>query len=68
MVSGCITDNAPPNEAIAKRVQELNKIYDGKIQFRMVTLDWFFDYVRMNCNDIETYKGDWPDWWADGVG
>ncbi|MDE7188197.1 MAG: hypothetical protein K2O13_11925 [Lachnospiraceae bacterium] len=68
MVSGAITDNAPPNINIAKRVNELNRIYQGRIEFRMVTLEQFFHEVETNCKDIDTYKGDWNDWWADGVG
>lgn len=68
MVSGAITDNAPPNINIAKRVADLNRIYQGRIEFRMVTLEQFFREVEKNCKEIETYKGDWNDWWADGVG
>lgn len=68
MVSGATTDNAPPSAEVARRVNELNRIYQGKITFRMVTLEQFFDEVEKNCGDIPTYKGDWNDWWADGVG
>ena len=68
MVSGAITDNAPPNINIAKRVNELNRIYQGRIEFRMVTLEQFFHEVETHCENIATYKGDWNDWWADGVG
>lgn len=68
MVSGAITDNAPPNSGIAKRVNELNEIYQGKIEFCMATLEQFFHEVEKHCGNIATYKGDWNDWWADGVG
>ncbi len=68
MVSGAITDNAPPNIEIARRVNELNNIYQGQIEFCMATLEQFFHEVEQNCGDIATYKGDWNDWWADGVG
>lgn len=68
MVSGAITDNAPPNRKIAKRVQELNRIFRGQAEFRMVTLEQFFQEVEAHCDDIPTYKGDWNDWWADGIG
>ncbi len=68
MVSGAITDNAPPSREIARRVNELNGIYQGKITFRMVTLEQFFAEVEKNCDNIAVYRGDWNDWWADGVG
>lgn len=68
MVSGAITDNAPPSRKIAQRVQELNRIFQGHAEFRMVTLEQFFQEVEEHCTDIATYRGDWNDWWADGVG
>lgn len=67
-VSGMITDNAPPSVEIARRVNRLNEIYQGKIVFRMATLEQFFRVVEERCGDIPTYRGDWNDWWADGVG
>lgn len=68
MVSGAITDNAPPSAAIAKRVHELNKIFAGEITVKMVTLEEFFAIVRQHEDKIKTYEGDFTDWWADGVG
>ena len=68
MVSGVISDNAPPNADIAKRAGELNQIFDGRIAIRMATLDEFFDKVRNSGISIPTYEGDFTDWWADGVG
>lgn len=68
MVSGAITDNAPPSAEIAKRVNQLNDYYKGKIHFQMVTLEQFFAKVEEQCQNIPVYSGDWNDWWADGVG
>lgn len=68
MVSGVISDNAPPNSEIAKRMNELNQIFNGKVTIKMVTLDEFFDKVRSSEVAIPTYEGDFTDWWADGVG
>lgn len=68
MVSGALTDNGFPNPDLAKRVNELNKEYDNKISFEIVTLDTLFSHIRNNCLDIKSYKGDWTDWWADGIG
>lgn len=68
MVSGAITDNAPPSKTIAQRVRELNAYYQGRIQVKMVTLEEFFREVEKRCTDIPVYKGDFTDWWADGIG
>lgn len=68
MVSGSITDNAPPSAGLAKRVNQLNEMYQGSITFRMVNLDQFFETVKKECGDIPCYRGDFNDWWADGVG
>jgi len=68
MVSGCITDNAPPNERIAERAAYINEKFAGQLNVEMTTLDRFFTHVKENCTDIPVYSGDWTDWWADGVG
>lgn len=68
MVSGCSTDNAPPNERIAERAARISKERPDLFHAEMTTLDRFFAYVRSRCADIPVYSGDWNDWWADGVG
>lgn len=67
MVSGLITDNAPPNGAIMTLIKEWNKKYGDEIELEMVLLDQFFDRLRSEPAEIPVYRGDWPDWWADGV-
>ena len=49
MVSGAITDNAPPNVKIAGRVNELNSLNQGSITFKMFTLEKFFAELEKNC-------------------
>lgn len=68
MVSGAITDNAPPNGEIAARLADLNRVFDGKVTLKMATLEEFFARVRRDFQNIPVYRGDWNDWWADGVG
>lgn len=68
MVSGAITDNAPPSKTIVKRLEELNYLFNGKVRLKMVNLEQFFHEVQERCVDIPVYSGDWTDWWADGVG
>lgn len=68
MVSGAMTDNAPPSAAIVQRLEELNYTFYGKVRFKMVNLEQFFMEVERRCANIPMYRGDWTDWWADGVG
>lgn len=67
MVSGSITDNASPSAAIARRAQRISSEM-ANVDVSMTTLHDFFGYVRANVKDIPTAKGDFADWWADGIG
>lgn len=68
MVSGVISDNAPPNPRIAQRIEQLNDLLAGRVRIRMVLLDEFFDALRAAGEQISEYSGDFTDWWANGVG
>lgn len=68
LVSGTITDNAPPSAEVARRLNELNAMFEGRVTALMATLDDFFKAVRASAAPIPTYEGDFADWWADGVG
>ncbi|WP_195542650.1 glycoside hydrolase family 38 N-terminal domain-containing protein [Massiliimalia timonensis] len=68
MISGTITDNAPPSAGILDRIMKIEERYPDTVQIEMVTLDQFFTILRKETIPIETYHGDWTDWWADGVG
>ncbi len=68
MLSGCVTDNAPPNEGIAERAAKITELFGGRLEVEMANLDDFFSHLRANGGDIPVYSGDWSDWWADGVG
>lgn len=64
LVSGAITDNSPPSSFVAKRINDLRR--ELNIDIEMATLDDFFELVKKE-NNIPEYKGDFTDWWADGV-
>ena len=67
MISGLRSDNAPPNAAIHDQVNRWNDTHGQEIRVEMVTLDQFFVRLRAEEIEIATYRGDWPDWWTDGV-
>lgn len=72
MFSGLPTDNNPPNAETMTFIRQWNAKHGENIEIQMATLDDFFDEVRahaqQHAEDIPVYRGDWPDWWTDGVG
>lgn len=70
-VSGNMTDNSPPSLKILEFTDRFNAMQD-KIELRMSTLDEFFETLEETISgekrEIPAYRGDWTDWWADGVG
>jgi Glycosyl hydrolases family 38 N-terminal domain len=68
MISGTITDNAPPNGEIMEFIHSWNEKYSDLAPAKMVTLNEFFTQLKSEAIDFPTYCGDWNDWWADGVG
>lgn len=68
MVSGMSTDNGAPNGRILERIKEWNERHGAEIQIEMITLNHFFEILREKMNELPVYRGDWNDWWADGVG
>ncbi|MDR1024245.1 MAG: hypothetical protein LBL56_00845, partial [Treponema sp.] len=68
MLSGTLTDNAPPSGLIAARAEKISEVFGGQLTVKMVTLEDFFGALEALNHDIPVYRGDWNDWWADGVG
>lgn len=65
--SGMVSDNAPPHFAISDFVREWNASHAGSIRLEMTTPSAFMRKVRAEWRDIPAYRGDWPDWWSDGL-
>lgn len=67
-LSGNMTDNSPPSTRILEFVRQFNAKGCG-IELKMATLDEFFAILREeDMEAVPVYRGDWTDWWADGVG
>ncbi len=66
-VSGRMTDNSPPNPNVAAFIRRYNAENKDNIQLCLVTLEMFFDGVRKKTDTLPVYRGDWTDWWVDGV-
>jgi hypothetical protein len=66
-VSGVFSDNAPPNVDIIRTIEAFNEAYGDEICLEMVTIQEFYDKIKVQVNDAPVYKGDLNDWWANGV-
>lgn len=68
MVSGLGTDNASPNADIAEWMTKWNEQYGDQITIKMATLSEFFAALKQeDLSSLPVHRGDWPDWWTDGV-
>ncbi|UFU03226.1 hypothetical protein LQF12_01025 [Ruania suaedae] len=69
LISGAASDNAPPDVALTEAVRDWNAQHPDGVQVRLSTADEFFDALRREpaFGDLPTERGDWTDWWADGV-
>ncbi|MDO3412520.1 glycoside hydrolase [Saccharibacillus sp. CPCC 101409] len=66
-VMGLLRDNAAPNGRVMSFIKEWNAKHGDTVEIEMTTLNRYFDMLRQQDVEIPVYKGDWPDWWSDGV-
>ena len=67
-VMGRVGDNCPPNRRLNEIVAAWNDRWEYP-KLRVTRTQDFFEQVEAaHADEIETYLGDWNDWWADGVG
>lgn len=67
MGSGLYTDNSPATDRVCDMVEQWNRKYGSDVEIVTATLNDFFRYLEKHSKEIETYRGDWNDWWSDGV-
>ncbi|NMO96446.1 glycoside hydrolase [Paenibacillus lemnae] len=68
MVSGLGTDNASPNSDIAEWIADWNEKNGDQVTIKQATLSEFFTALKQeDLSDVPVHRGDWPDWWTDGV-
>jgi hypothetical protein len=67
-VSSYMTDNAPPSLGVLEFIRRYNAENQG-IRLQMATLEDFFAAVEAAAppEGFATHRGDWTDWWADGI-
>ena len=67
-VSGVFSDNAPPSVEIMETIRAYNKKYGQEVRVEMVSLQELYAAIAPKLTDAPVYRGDWTDWWANGVG
>ncbi|NEN05095.1 alpha-mannosidase [Diaminobutyricibacter tongyongensis] len=67
-VMGRVGDNCPPNRRLSEIVAAWNERWEyPKLEITR-TQDFFEQVEAAHADEIETFTGDWNDWWADGIG
>ncbi|MCJ8010225.1 hypothetical protein MUG84_00530 [Paenibacillus sp. KQZ6P-2] len=67
MGSGLYTDNSPPTDSYCELIRQWNDKHGDQIFIRTVTLSEFFAHLEKEVSNIPVFRGDWNDWWTDGV-
>lgn len=67
-VSGVFSDNAPPSLEILEMIEQFNQRYGEEVELCMVSLQELYGEIRDLLADAPVYRGDFTDWWANGVG
>ncbi len=67
-VSGVFSDNAPPEAEILQTIEAYNQQYGKEVRLEMVSLQELYAAIRPKLENAPVYRGDFTDWWANGVG
>lgn len=67
-VLGKFADNGPPRRVIADTVRRWNQEWAFPALRTSRNEDFFADAEARYGDRLETFEGDWSDWWVDGVG
>ena len=67
MGNALYTDNGPAGDQYCQLIQQWNGRYGDRIHIRTATLADFFQHLERTVPQIPTYRGEWTDWWSDGV-
>ena len=67
-MSGVFSDNAPPSAEIMETIRAYNEKYGQEVRVEMVSLQELYAAIAPKLTDAPVYRGDWTDWWANGVG
>ncbi len=67
MGNALYTDNGPAGDQCCDLIQQWNAKHGHHVRLRTATLAEFFQHLERTVPNIPTCRGDWTDWWSDGV-
>jgi hypothetical protein len=67
-VLGTFADNGPPRHVAAETVRQWNETWAYPRMRLSRHEDFFHEAEERIGSALETFEGDWTDWWVDGVG
>ncbi|GAB3924814.1 alpha-mannosidase [Microlunatus endophyticus] len=67
-VQGHFGDNAPPRLILAETVRQWNQTWEYPRLRLSTNTDFFTDVEERLGDQLQTFEGDWGDWWVEGVG
>lgn len=67
-VQGAVADNAPPSLLPATIARRWNEQWAYPRLVSSTNLGFYVEAEKRLGDDLETFAGDWTNWWADGIG
>lgn len=67
-VQGHFADNAPPRHIMSETVRQWNDTWLYPRLRLSTNTDFFIDAESRLGEQIQTFEGDWGDWWVEGIG
>ena len=67
-IQGQFADNAPPRYIMAETVKRWNETWEYPKLRLSTNTDFFEEAEKRLGSQIQTFEGDWTDWWVEGVG
>lgn len=67
MGNAVYTDNGPAGDQACDLIRQWNVRHGDRIHIRTATLVEFFRHLEGRVTDLPVHRGEWTDWWSDGV-
>ena len=67
MGNAVYTDNGPAGDHYCDIIRQWNSVHGDQIHIRTATLAEFFKHVEQTVPAIPSHRGEWTDWWSEGV-
>lgn len=70
-VSGEVIDNGPASIKVLETIQKISKDFSDCFSIELTTVESFYEAIKKEVKEknisLNVEKGDWSDWWTDGI-